>query len=46
MSMGRVVMYNPRNDVKIITNVKFQSKWERLGFNVIHNNVVLFKLAV
>lgn len=44
--MSRIVMYNPRNDVKIITNIKFQPKWEKLGFSVINNNVVLFKVAV
>lgn len=43
--MDKIVMYNPRNNVKIITNSDFKSKWEKLGF-VETPNVILFRMAV
>lgn len=40
----KVTMYNPKSGVTVITNDKFQTKWERLGF-IVAKNVILFKLA-
>lgn len=42
---NKVTMYNPKNNVIIVTNESFQSHWEKLGF-VIVDNIVLFRMAV
>ena len=42
--MEKVVMYNPRNKVKIMTNPQFQSHWEKLGFVVV-TNITLLSMA-
>lgn len=42
--MEKIVMFNPKNNVKIITNQCFQPKWEKLGF-VPLKNVTLLRMA-
>lgn len=41
---NKVVMFNPINNVRIITTKEFQKNWEKLGF-IVTDKVILFQLA-
>lgn len=40
-----ITMLNPQNNVVVVTNDLFKTRWEQLGFVTV-NNLTLWKLAV
>lgn len=43
--MSRIVMFNPSNNIKIVTTKEFENKWKNLGFIVLTNFIPLKKVG-